>query len=1195
MENKPISLSRVAVTYSVIATMLVQSFHFAFLTLLPVFTMTPFQIAYASDSEKWTDLRKKYDTANPENNYTNNDRLNKTLAKYKDQKQKPNIEQKLISKYYQTPPKDKKKVNLSKYPIIGANFNDDFQQSINTARSLFSNVAVPESSQSGDLNIKYNPDGVELSKDKDGNYSATYDKSGEMINRVSQDEYTSSEIGHSKTTFTADQSYGDEKNFYSQGKTKLNSLKTSTASDGLVYQMLQAADESNPVPEINHRDSMFDYGYEAVNNAIQSSGGLFEACADTTVKRVDNVHYSTWDYHSCAAVNQNNKNYCEVQREYIPTTIIENYEGNGKLSRCGENCLEIEFGELGEKTKKEGQCWDVNYNANLQLSDKVKISHTNLTYSIEDHAKLAVNGQDVWSNIKGVQGTGGTLPNKGDGCLARPTWSGTDQGNLLPELQKVVNGLGDQANLNFTVRYGEEGEGHMKVRMYFTALDGGELGLRFKQSPEGCYDKLTKEAKIANPLDFTKVSLPTTFTTSVNIASQGRDILTGDFDLVKGEVRWNEALNDSPIQTRISEIEKISYGTVCSAIPSKISAQAQVWTDYNLPGIKDESVNYRITQAPTCENGLKGQIQIRDQQSGDQVEWTLGVSAKIKFTFEAVQSNYIPVSNDKFGFCTFDEYQILDQGSGGFPDEILELVPQWFFSDTGLKTWKINLKGFNCDPLKGNKHCVTNAAGEQECYSFNELKEKPSQCNSYVEDDSCIEVNRTCGEGWEVDGRCLISTVEYKCDVGNSYEITTEENTNACAETLPCVDGSCDYGEREKNEQFIDAMAMASTLQHMEDDMQCDDPADLTTCRVFNGEGKFCSWELSGLGTDCCESPGGIDIFSYASAAQGIMQADAYAAGLESTNAVVNSYQSLREPIADGITTAWEAVSQPITDAFTSAAGTAAGEVATSEGAKQVAEEGVMSQLGQTAMNFMAENLPADLSEALFTQAATEAGGQGAGDYVLSEGASQVVSVLGYIYGAYVIYQYVKLALQLLTACHDYEGDMGIKLETKQCIPVAQPYCHDKFLGTCLVRRRDYCCYGSILARIIMEQASPMVGHDLTQLSDDVIDESEIRACPGLTPEQLANLDFSKINLNEWTNIMLQSGIISNDNTEESLTGDGRMINSGIRVTTTERTKDRVGNSNLADHAINAAKKIKEENIDCSLVPRPTVCYLNDD
>lgn len=1186
-------LTNTAITYSVITSMLVQSMHFAFFTLLPVFTLTPFQIAYAETNDKLTEIRRKYDTANPENNYKGNDLLNKNLAKYKNQKQRPSIEGKIISKYYRNPPA-KKTVDLSRYPVNDKTFAESYQESINTAHGLFSGVGVPESSESGELNIKYNPNGVNLTKDSSGNFSATFDKYGVTANKLGQDEYTSSELNHSKTTFSANETYGDEESFYSQGKTKLSTLKTSTASDGLVYQMLQAAEESNPPPEIDPRDPMFDYGYESVNDAIKGNGSLFDACADTTVKRVDNVHYTSWEYHSCAAVNQNNKNYCEVEREYIPTEIIENFEGNGKLSRCGENCLEIEFGEYKKKTKREGQCWDVNYNANLQLSDKVKLSHTSLIYRIEDHAKLSVNGKDVWSNIKGVKGTGGNLPNKGEGCLARPTWSGTDQGNLTPELQNVINEIGEQANLNFTVRYGEEGEGHMKIRMYFTALDGGELGMRFKQKPEGCYDKLTQEAKVANPLDFTKVFLPTTFTTSVNIASQGQNILTGDFDLTKGEVTWNEALNDSPENTRISEIEKINYQMVCGAIPAHITTEARIWKGYDLPGKKDDSVNYSLTKAPTCENGLTGQIQVRDTTLEPDLEWTLGVSAQIRFTFDPVPKSYIPVDTTEFGFCTFDEYQILEQGSEGFPEEILELIPQWFFDDTGLKTWRVNLKGYNCDPFKGNKHCVTNAAGQQECFTFEEMKSRPSQCNTYIEDDSCVEVNRTCGEGWEVDGQCLIHTVEYKCDVGNSYEITTQENTNACADTLPCIDGNCEHGEREQNEQFIDAMAMASTLQHMEDDMQCDDPSDLTTCRIFNGDGKFCSWELSGLGTDCCESPGGIDIFQYAQAAQGIMQADAYVAGLESTNAVVSSYQSLREPIADGIATAWETVSQPITDALTSSAGTAAGEVATSEGIKSATEEGVMSQLGQTAMNFMAENLPADLSEALFTQAATDTAEGGTTDYVLSEGASQAVSVLGYIYGAYVIYQYVKLALQLLTACHEFEGDMGIKLETRQCIPIAEPYCHDEFLGTCLVRRRDYCCYGSILARIIMEQASPLVGHDLTQFSDEVVDESELRACPGLTPEQLANLDFTKINLDEWTDIMLQSGIISENNTEESLTGSGRMINSDIRVTTTERTKERVGNSGLSDHAINAKKKIKKENIDCSIVPRPSVCYLGD-
>ncbi|WP_175610086.1 conjugal transfer protein TraN, partial [Pseudoalteromonas sp. SK20] len=32
-------------------------------------------------------------------------------------------------------------------------------------------------------------------------------------------------------------------------------------------------------------------------------------------------------------------------------------------------------------------------------------------------------------------------------------------------------------------------------------------------------------------------------------------------------------------------------------------------------------------------------------------------------------------------------------------------------------------------------------------------------------------------------------------------------------------------------------------------------------------------------------------------------------------------------------------------------------------------------------------------------------------------------------------------------------------------------YCAKESLGVCYMKRQDYCCYGSILSRIVMEQA----------------------------------------------------------------------------------------------------------------------------
>lgn len=152
---------------------------------------------------------------------------------------------------------------------------------------------------------------------------------------------------------------------------------------------------------------------------------------------------------------------------------------------------------------------------------------------------------------------------------------------------------------------------------------------------------------------------------------------------------------------------------------------------------------------------------------------------------------------------------------------------------------------------------------------------------------------------------------------------------------------------------------------------------------------------------------------------------------------------------------AYSVVTNAFTDSTTAIAGTIAGEVTASSGAiTDVFSDVAIDELKAGVMNYMRDNLPDELAEALFEQ-----GAEAAEDAVLSERASQAVSMFGYVYGAYMVYQYIKLALTLLTACHEYEQDMGVRIATRQCIKVGDRYCAEEFLGVCYQRRRDYCCY----------------------------------------------------------------------------------------------------------------------------------------
>jgi hypothetical protein len=233
-------------------------------------------------------------------------------------------------------------------------------------------------------------------------------------------------------------------------------------------------------------------------------------------------------------------------------------------------------------------------------------------------------------------------------------------------------------------------------------------------------------------------------------------------------------------------------------------------------------------------------------------------------------------------------------------------------------------------------------------------------------------------------------------------------------------------------------------------------------------------------------------------------------------------------------------------------------------------------------------------------------------DYALNK---TLASTLSFIGTAYAVYSLIKIGLQLLTMCDDNEMDMGVKLAQRLCFSVGNSYCSKDFLGLCYQKRQNHCCYNSILARIIMEQAGPLIGKDMF-------------SCAGLTQQEFSLLDFNQIDLSEWVGLLIESGEMKTEADEQSLTGGGelvetdcetweetdpdtgevvlqercfsrmeggRILNAENRQTVSERTLQRTdGASSWSQNARDAARDAAN-NLDCSVTPRPPVCDFNID
>ncbi|MGT9857524.1 conjugal transfer protein TraN, partial [Citrobacter freundii complex sp. 2025EL-00205] len=119
---------------------------------------------------------------------------------------------------------------------------------------------------------------------------------------------------------------------------------------------------------------------------------------------------------------------------------------------------------------------------------------------------------------------------------------------------------------------------------------------------------------------------------------------------------------------------------------------------------------------------------------------------------------------------------------------------------------------------------------------------------------------------------------------------------------------------------------------------------------------------------------------------------------------------------------------------------------------------------------------------------------------------------------------------------------------------------------------------------VIMQQAYPQLGIDPVASS-----------CVGLSISQIQRLDFDKIDLTEWINDAVQVGEVPDQYatfSESSITENLPFKNENYQLPS-QRTKESMGGE---DNMIKARQEnnqaIKEENVDCSYLPRPAICEV---
>ena len=139
----------------------------------------------------------------------------------------------------------------------------------------------------------------------------------------------------------------------------------------------------------------------------------------------------------------------------------------------------------------------------------------------------------------------------------------------------------------------------------------------------------------------------------------------------------------------------------------------------------------------------------------------------------------------------------------------------------------------------------------------------------------------------------------------------------------------------------------------------------------------------------------------------------------------------------------------------------------------------------------------------------------GVGATVIPAAGTQVVAIT--FNPVLLVAAIVIMVVMAWLECDPEEKKTALRNKAGICHYVGS-YCDQKILGACVTKAQSYCCYVSKLARIINEQGREQINKpwDSGLMPNGSTASVEHPNCTGFNQEELSQLDFSKLNLDEF-------------------------------------------------------------------------------
>lgn len=159
-----------------------------------------------------------------------------------------------------------------------------------------------------------------------------------------------------------------------------------------------------------------------------------------------------------------------------------------------------------------------------------------------------------------------------------------------------------------------------------------------------------------------------------------------------------------------------------------------------------------------------------------------------------------------------------------------------------------------------------------------------------------------------------------------------------------------------------------------------------------------------------------------------------------------------------------------------------------------------------------------------------------AGTSGVAEIGGGVLSFNPYMFAAAIIMQY---AMSLMS-CSEDEQMLAMHKGANLSVFVKEE-CTSKVLGMCMEYTSYYCSFNSVLAKLINTQGKPQLGRSLED-------------CSGFSVEEVTKLDFTKIDLSEYTNQVVSDATANMPNSAQINAAYSNAMSSGTTGTAQSKT-----------------------------------------